>query len=105
MQHFLGTPALQELPNLTADRCHDLQEIGILLTNLVAEELDDTQERRAEQDGKREGRMKPRVDRRRRPWEIGVARDIGNPAGSATAPHPARQPDAGLERPIETDAL
>src|SRR5262249_37105653 len=76
---FLGVLALDELPDLAADRRQDVQERLIRLSYRRAEELNDPENLAAEPNRESECSVQSLLRRQRSPWKIRILNDIGDP--------------------------
>src|SRR5207237_9802138 len=101
---LLRPPALHELADLAADRLGHLQELGVGLLDLAAEELDDAEHLAGEPDREAEGAVQSLPVCRGRARKVGVLRDVADPGGFAGGPDapreslPPRQRDAPRHR-------
>src|SRR6266508_5490057 len=71
----------------------------------MAEELDHTAHRVAEQDREGESAVQARFGRRLRPREVRVAHDVRDPVRLGIGPDPAREADAAREGPAPGQLL
>ena len=67
------------------------------LADLRAEELHHAQKPAGTDDRKSKRAVQAVLCRRRRPWEVRVLDNVGNPRGSLGTPNPAREPNAVRE--------
>src|SRR5262249_23033584 len=70
---------------------------GVWLADLRTEELHHAQKPAGTDDRKAKRAVQAVLRRRRRPWEVRVGDNVGNPCGSSCAPNPARKPNAVRE--------
>src|SRR6185295_2817867 len=91
-QRLLRLLALDELPDLAADRAHDLQQHLVGLLDVPPVELHDAERQAARNDGEAERAVQVRPRRSRPAAEIGPLRDIGEPYGRAGLPYGAYEP-------------
>src|SRR5262249_36328213 len=94
-ERFFRSLALDELADLAADGRHHGEQVLVGLPSLVAEELHDSQDVAAEQDGKAESRVQPFARGDGCAWEIRVMDDIGNVGRRTAGPDAAWQPAPG----------
>src|SRR5262249_4300086 len=102
---FLGALALEELPDLTADRGQHLEQILVRLADLAAEELHHAQHLVAEQDGKAERAVEADLLRDTRPREVGGGGHVRDPCGLPAEPDASRETDARAEGQPATHLL
>ena len=91
-QQFLRDFALDQVPELVADRAQRLQQLGIGQRDLRAEKLQHVPHIAADLDRHAKCRAHPRLDRNRGIREIGLIREIRDPLRFAVPPHIAGQP-------------
>src|SRR6516165_9654942 len=89
--------ALDELADLPADTFKQSEHRGVRFANLRAEELHHAQKPAGTDDRKAKCAVQALLRRRRRPWEVRVVDNVGNPRGSPGTPNPARKPNAVRE--------
>src|SRR5262249_56425495 len=82
----LALPPPHELPDLTADGRHHLQQVIIRLPDLVAKEPQDTQRLPSQPDGATKSAVQSLRGGNGRTRGLGILRDIGHPGGPAAAP-------------------
>ena len=94
-QRLLRPSALDELSDLAPERRRHLEQVGVRLARLAAEELDDAGDRRRAPDRKPEGAAQARGGRVRQSGEARAreSRDVPVPDRSI-GPHVAWEPDA-----------
>ena len=90
----LRTLALDELAGLPADTLKQSEHLGVWLADLRAEELHHAQKPAGTDDRKAKRAVQAVLRRRRRPWEVRVVDNVGNPRSSPGAPNLARKPNA-----------
>src|SRR6516162_5949381 len=93
----LRTLALDELADLPADTFKQSKHRGIWLAYLRAEELHHAQKPAGTDDRKPKRAVQAVLRGRRRPWEVRVVDNVGNPRGSPGAPNPTRKPNTVRE--------
>jgi hypothetical protein len=89
--------ALDELPNLPANRSEHFEDVRVRLANFPAEKLDHSQHVFSEPNGKRESAVQPRLVRQRGARKILVARHIGDPMRFARGPNASGQTNSAAE--------
>ena len=95
---LLGAAPLHELADLTADRGEHLEQRGVGLPDLAAEELHHGDHVVADDDGEAEGAVQAFHRGRGRAGEVPVEEYVRDERGLCGRPDPAGQPDAALER-------
>ena len=81
LQFLLDPSTLNKKPNLTAKRGDELEQIGIRLSHMFAEQFNDTIDRATGEKGKSETAVQSRFPRCRCPGKILVYDHIVNPGG------------------------
>jgi hypothetical protein len=78
-QRRFGVMALDELPDLAADRRQRRELLFVAFPSCAAEELDNPEGFGIEEDRENDASMQPRSRRRRGAQEFGVGRSIDHP--------------------------
>jgi len=97
--------ALDELPDLAADRLQHLQQLVIRIADLAAEEFHDAEPGRSKEDGKAERGVQPFSGRDGAAREVAVVRHVCDERGAAGGPDPAGQSDARRKRGLAAERL
>ena len=90
--------SFDELTDLPADGVEHPEHVLVGLSDLGAEEFHHSQETARPHDGEAKGAVEPVLGGRDSAGEVRVLHNIGNPGGSASTPHAARQSYARRER-------
>ena len=95
---LLRATPIDEHADLIAHGGEHRQQARVRFPDFAAEELHHAEHFAAKQDREAEGRVQSLARRDRRPREVAVARDVGNPRRLTAGPDAAGKTDAGRKR-------
>src|ERR1700692_3112018 len=98
-QRVFRSRALDELPDLAADGVHHLQNLGIGIADVAAEEFNHAHYGALERDREGEGRAEALLRGRFCPPELRIERHVGNPCRCAARPYSLGEPHAEAALP------
>src|SRR5207244_12596489 len=102
-QLLFRTLAVDEQPDLPADRGQHRQQVLVRLADLPTEELHDTEQVATMEDGEPEGAVQAHVTGEGRAREVRISHDVEDPRRLAAGPYASGQTHAARERRTTAD--